>query len=324
MALAAVLLALLGGCSGGEAAKVVAPAGDRATPAPVTDELLVRVGDGGGGVTTAEFQAVAARTPPDGPELTLEQRQEILDELVDQELLFQEAFARGLYRDPKVKRVLVQQLLRTEVLAALKTEDVPDARLLEYYEAHRDEFRIPEKAQVRRIFLRVDANRTQDEATALAADLRKQIQADPSKFKPLAEQHSDDAYKRRGGDMGYVDRVPDSPHPPELLDKVFTIDVGRVSEPFLAGGGVNLVLVSARREAVERPFEQVKGSVIRQIRSQRFDEASDAFVAALLATNPVVRPSDEALAAVPVDARTGGPDANPGRLLDEPELEEAP
>jgi hypothetical protein len=300
------LLALIAGCTGGgDAEGTTAASADRAAPAPVEQELLVRVGEHGGGVTRAEFQAAAARTPPDGPTLTLGQRREVLDELVEQELLFQEAFARGLYRDPKVKRVMVQQLLRTEVLTGVKTEDVPDAQLLEYYEARRDEFRIPEKAQVRRIFLRIDAQRAEADALELARDLRKQIQADPSRFKPLAEKHSDDAYKRRGGDMGYVDRVPDSPHPPELLERIFSIEVGRVSEPFVAGGGVNLVLVSARRDAVERPFEQVKGSVIRQMRSQRFEAASDAFVQALLATNPVVGPSDEALSAVPVDVRTG-------------------
>jgi parvulin-like peptidyl-prolyl isomerase len=321
MALVLAWWALLGGCQGTTEVPVEAVA-VRETPAPAAEELLVRVGDHGGGVTRAEFLAVASRTPPDGPTLTLEQRKAILDDLVDQELLFQEAFGRGLYRDPKVKRALVQQLLRTEVMARLKGDDVPEPELLAYYEAHRAEFQIPEKAQVRRIFLRIDAQRDEAAARALAADLRKQLQADPSKFKALAEEHSDDAYKRRGGDMGYVDRVEDSPHPPELLERIFSIDVGRISEPFLAGGGVNLVLVSARRDAMERPFEQVKGSVIRKMKSQRFEDASAAFVEALQQGSAVETVSDDVLSSLSIDTKTGGADS--ARFTDEPDEEKTP
>jgi peptidyl-prolyl cis-trans isomerase C len=280
-------------------------------PAPLADALLVPIGDHGGGVTVAEFQAAAARTPPagtgpNGPELTLEQREQILDELVSQELLFQEAFSRGLYRAPKVKRAMVQQLLKAQVMSKVKGEDLPEETLRAYYEAHKGEFFVPEKAQVRRIFLRIDEHRDEAKTRELAQDLRKQLQADPARFKELAQEHSDDAYQRRGGDMGYVDRVPDTPHPPELIEKVFTIEVGRVSEPFAAGGGLNIVLVSARRDAVERPYEQVKGSVIRKLKSVRFEDASEAFVKSLEAVTPVLRPTGDALLAVDVDSKTGG------------------
>lgn len=314
------------GAAGPDAAgpRPVAPAvapDVREAPEAREDELLVPVGDHGGGVTVREFQAAAARTPPDGPTLSLEQRQAILDELVDQELLFQEAFARGLYRDPKVKRAMVQQLLKRQVMTEVKQEDLPDSALRAYYAEHVAEFQIPEKAQVRRIFLRIDGRRSEDDARKLAGDLRQQLSADPTKFKALAQEYSDDAYQRRGGDMGYVDRVPDSPHPPELLEKIFTIDVGRVSEPFVAGGGVNLVLVSARREGVERPFEQVKGSVIRRLKSLRFEAASEAYVDSLEAVTAVVRPADDRLLGVPVDSKTGEHGTS---LLEPPDDEEAP
>jgi peptidyl-prolyl cis-trans isomerase C len=310
------LVALLVGCGtppgagGGDPQRASVPS---ETPAPPEGVVLAQVG-AHGAVTESDFAELAARTPPDGPELTLAQRHEIFDELVEQELLFQEAFAQGLYRDAKVKRALVQQLLRNEVLEKLKDEPLLDEDLRAYFESHKDAFQIPAKAQVRRIYLRIDANRTEEQALALAKDLERQIRADPSKFRDLAQQHSEDAYKRRGGDMGYVDRVADSPHPSELVERAFSIPIDQVSAPFVAGNGVNLIVVAARRDGVERAYEQVKGTVIRTVRSARFDEASAAYIAALGARTEIQRPTDDQLAAVSVDARLGNPRDPEGQL----------
>ena len=57
-------------------------------------------------------RAASRKAPSNGTSLDSQEKVEVLDKLVSEELLFQEAFQRGLYRDPKVRKVMVNALLR--------------------------------------------------------------------------------------------------------------------------------------------------------------------------------------------------------------------
>ena len=68
--------------------------------------------------------------------------------------------------------------------------------------------------------------------------------------------------------------------PPEVVEKAFSLNVGQLSQPFDAGDGFNVVQVAAKREAVERTFDQMKGSVLRRLKNERFQELTDEYIAA--------------------------------------------
>lgn len=299
-----------GGCSGSTSgsaptAGLPTPAAPTATP---SGKVVARVGPGW--VEDGEFAAAASRLVNPGEPVDLGQRKEILEKLVTEEVLFQEALARGLYRDPKVRKAMVNLLLREEVYESLREGDITPEELEAYYEAHKSEFVVPEKVQIKRIFLKIGEDRTRDQALALAADLRKQLLADPSKFGALAEEHSDDPYKRRGGDIGYVAADGKPGVPPEVVSKAFELQTGRLSEPFEAGDGVNLIVVAARREALERTFEQMKGSVQRKLKNDRFQAMTEEYIAGARAKYPVE--IDEALLAeIAIEARPALPSLDP-------------
>ena len=257
---------------------------------------------GKGFVTEAEFAEAASHTITPGQTLTPEMRSDVLDELVDDEILFQKALDEGLYRDEKVKKILINLLLREEVYASLQDEEIPVPELEAYYEAHRNEFIVPEKVQIKRIFVRTGDDRTEEAAKQLATELHGKLTKDPSRFSDLAHEYSDDAYKRRGGDVGYVAREGKAGIPQEVVDLAFSMDTGKLSEPFVAGGGYNLVMVAAKREALDRTFEQMKGSVLRKLKNERFEAETDRYVAE--ARKGVEIEVDEAtLASVTVEPR---------------------
>ncbi len=305
-----MVLAWLLACAGRDEERPAGgPTGPEMTQAAPAGAVVAKVG-AHGMVTVDEFTQTASRQVlMHEAEVTPEARKEILDEMIDEEVLFQEAFAQGLYRDPKVRALMINLLKRREVVAEARGLEISDEEAEAYFEAHIDDFRMPEKALVKRIFIGfggqgdpASPGRTEEEAKKLAADLRSQIVADPDKFRKLAEEYSEDSYQRRGGTMGYVDNVPDSPFPREFLDKVFALEEGRVSEPFLAGGGYNIAVVEAHRDAVERTFEQMKGTVLRRMRSERQGDLTEKYVASLRAKAEVT--IDEALlASAPVDRR---------------------
>jgi len=133
-------------------------------------------------------------------------------------------------------------------------------------------------------------------------------------FKDLAEQYSDDPYKRRGGELGYVAKDGKAGVPQEVIDKAFTLPLNQVSEPFVAGDGVNILLVAAKREAVERTFEQMKGSVLRRLKHDKFQELTDQYIAKAK-SGYTVSVDEDVLKSVKVEPHVGSPGVDPGTLL---------
>ncbi|MEQ1570249.1 MAG: peptidylprolyl isomerase [Myxococcota bacterium] len=306
-----IVLALLG-CSGTPA--TVQPPGGGPAPIAPAGRVVAKVGEGA--ITEDMFAEAASRTAPAGPELTLDERKDVLDKLVTEEILFQEAAAKGLYRDPKVRKIMVNLLLREEVYDDVRAAQISPEELQSYYESHKEEFTVPEKIQIKRIFLRFggESNRTEGDAMTLAKDLAARIKKDPTVFKDLAEQYSDDPYKRRGGDLGYVAKDGKAGVPAEVIEKAFTLALNQVSEPFVAGEGVNLLLVPAKREAVERTFEQMKGSVLRRLKNDKFQQMTDTYIEKAR-SGYTVTVDDTVLQSVKVESRPVGTGTDPGSLM---------
>ena len=244
---------------------------------PRPDAVVADVGIGF--VTTEEFATAAGSTPGADPSMPLEARKEVLDQLLTDEVLLQEALRQGLVRDPKVRKVLVNLLLRQEVYDKVSRQDFTDEELRVYYDAHRDEFMVPEKIQIKRILVKfADGERTADEARAIIDEARKSVVKDPESFRVVAEKVSEDAHQRRGGDLGFVPRSGKPGIDPKVAEVAFDLKMGKVSEPFEADGGYNIVMPVNKREAVERTFSQMRGSVLRKLRSERFQELTDRYI----------------------------------------------
>ena len=81
-----------------------------------------------------------------------ERQRELLDEMIEVELLAQEARRRGLDKKPEVQ-LRLRQALRDELLADLERsipgpESFSEREVKEYYDAHRDEFQEPLRHRV--------------------------------------------------------------------------------------------------------------------------------------------------------------------------------
>lgn len=273
-------------------------------------------------ITRAEFEEAAARkTPASGDTLSREEKREVLDQLVEERLLYTVALAEGYAEDPKVRKVMVNALLREQVYASVKNSDFSDAVLEAYYEAHKSEFVVPEKVQIRRILIKVTDERPDKAARAEAERIRGAVVAVPDSFETVALTASEDPYRRRGGDVGFVARDGKPGLDQAVVDRAFTMETGAISEVFRTDEGYNIVRVTARREAVERTFQQMKGSVLRKVKNERFRELHDAFVARHKA-GAKVKVHDRALDAIEVKAPRRP--YSPGEEGGYPEDEELP
>jgi hypothetical protein len=275
-----VLAALVGGCGGG--AKEGSTAGTSRTEvrldlqAKGVETPLATVNGARIGEETLRHLADRSR-PADGAAHTPEERAALIDDMVTEEVLFQKAIAEGLYHDQKVRKILTNLLLRQQVYGKVSNADFTEDELRAYYEAHKDQFVVPEKVQAKRVLIRITGD---DEAAAKArADaLYTQLKADPTAFATVATASSEGPYKRRGGDLGFVAREGKPGVEPEVVERAFEAPLDKVLEPFRAGDAFHILLVVNKRDRVERTFEQMRGSVLRMVKQERFETLRQQFI----------------------------------------------
>jgi parvulin-like peptidyl-prolyl isomerase len=158
---------------------------------------------------------------------------------------------------------------------------------------------VPEKVQIKRILVKVTDARPDDAAKKEAERLRAEVAKNPDSFKDVAAASSEDPYKRRGGDVGFVPREGKPGLDPGVVEKAFSLETNAISEVFKTAEGYNIVQVAARREQVERTFQQMKGSVLRKVKNEKMKELYDSYVSTLR-TGAEVKIDEAKLSAVEV------------------------
>lgn len=252
-------------------------------------------------VGAEDFKAAASRkVPSNGKALSTDEKGEVLDRLVDEKLLYLAALDQGLDQDPKVQKVMVNTLLREAVYAKVKNSDFTDEDLQKYFDEHKDEFVVPEKVQIKRILVKVSDERPDDAAKAEAQRILGELEGNVDQFKDLASKHSEDPYKRRGGDVGFVPKDGKPGLDSAIVDKAFGLGVGELSDVFKTDEGYNIVLNANKRDKVERTFQQMKGSVLRKIKNEKLKSLYESYVAELRVGAKIAK-EDAKVAAIEVE-----------------------
>lgn len=229
-----------------------------------------------------DFERLASRKiPADGKSLSESERMEIIDQLVDEELLYQMAHERKLYRDPKVKKVMMNALLREEVYASVKGTDIAEEDMRGYYEEHKEEFTIPEKVQFSRILIKIKADRDEAAAQAEAQRIYSQLKGNTDAFRTIAEKQSEGPYARRGGDVGFVSLKGKPGLDSSVVNKAFELSKGKLSEPFVTKEGVNIIWIKERREEQVRSFKTAQGTVMRKMKNDKISEKYKSYTSSL-------------------------------------------
>src|SRR3954462_15465745 len=190
------------------AASASAPSGPKPLSPEMAKKTLAKVGDRT--ITLGEYAATLERM--DSFERmryqSPDRRKLLLDEMVEVELLAQEARRRGLDKSEETQE-RVRQILRDQLLEDLRkgapaANDVPDADLHAYYDAHKDEFAEPERRRVAAIVV---------DSPAQAKTVRaKAVKASPTEWGALVDQFSTQRGARSvptqpaelAGDLGIV------------------------------------------------------------------------------------------------------------------------
>jgi parvulin-like peptidyl-prolyl isomerase len=274
--------------------------------------VLARVGDVA--ITLGDYAATLGRM--DRFERlryqSAERRQQLLQEIINVELLAQEAKRQKLDQDPEV-RLRLDEALREEVLRDLRDqvpspEALPAEEVRGYYESHRTEFKEPERRRVSAIVLSSEAS-----AKGLLDEARA---SDATKWGQLVRKHSvvrnasDSNPLELEGDLGIVSASgqPQGTGPKfsdPLLHAVFEIpEVGGTYPHVVQDGSRYYILrMTGRTEARERSFSEAERSIRVLMVEQRLAAAEQTLLESIRKQLSVTV-DEKALAAVRVPAAT--------------------
>lgn len=275
-------LAVLGLCStlafGGVAAAqdakpaapapAAAPAAAAPAPAPLPDPVAVVNGKA---LSKASFQYYAGQRARQLASMgvdadSAEARKELIDELVMQELLVQEADRTKLGDDAEVQTQLDQ--LRRNVLATaavrkyLKEHEPTEAQLKSEYDKATATMKSKEY-KARHIL--VDS---EDKAKNLIAELKK-----GAKFEDLAKANSTDASKEQGGDLGWF--TADTMVEP-FAKAVVALDKGKLTEtPVKTEFGWHVIQLDDVRDATPPSFDELKPQLTQMLQGKLLNDYLD-------------------------------------------------
>jgi len=259
------------------------------------------------------------KTPLPGEQLS-QLRSELLDNLVDRELLYQQAQEKNIQiRDRWVERALtefkahagsdagyaaflersrmnedqlreqlskgliVQRLLRREVARSIK---VSEAEMQTFYRNNPEFFFRKEQIRIRHILIKVDGNALstrRGEALLKIQEIQSKLQAGAN-FGALALEYSEDASRDRGGDIGVVERTQ---LVPAFAEAAFALQPGEISDIVETRFGYHLIQLVDRIPSSTMAYRNVRTKIERTLRRNKEKAAAEKYLGRLRAKSTI-------------------------------------
>jgi peptidyl-prolyl cis-trans isomerase C len=219
---------------------------------------------------------------------TVERKKELLNALVRNELLAQEAKREGLDQTPAVreatKRAMIQELIRKQLDEKQGGSDIADADLKAFYDAHVDDYVKPERARIYHIFLPAkDAKekaQAKSKAAALVKDIRdREKKGEPNVFEKTAMKESKDQLSAPlGGDLRFLSKEElAKAHGAEMANAAFDLkNPGELAGPIETPNGIEIIKLQVKTVALNRSFDEsketIRGRMARERRTKQYDD----------------------------------------------------
>lgn len=229
-------------------------------------------------------------------------KKNILDQLIDTELLYQQAQKEKIkisndeinleidkiknnFSSPEefdealkvnnitpaqLKENIKRQLMINFILEeARKQVSISDEELLEYYNENKESFLEPEQVHARHILVE-----TEEEANNLLLQLKEGL----TDFAELAKEKSVGPSAPSGGDLGFFAK---GQMVKEFEDAAFSLEPGEISEVVQSQFGYHIIKCEEKKEEYSPTFEEAKERISDTLKDQRETEALSALTSKL-------------------------------------------
>ena len=196
-----------------------------------------------------------------------EQKAQLLQKLVADEVLSQKAIRLGLDQRPDFlkkfaqikKQFLVEQMLQSELKDQVK---IDEADLSNYFEANQDKYVQKERAQVSLIKVKTKK---------LAQSILSKLKSGQS-FSDLAKKHSvDEGTKKDGGNVkGFVTKGrPFEGYSQDISNKILETKAKKWTKPLLSGGHYTIFWIRSKEKEKRPEYATVRPQVERDYRMEK-------------------------------------------------------
>lgn len=254
---------------------------------------------------TAETNKIIPETYYHGnvsPEKRREAEKKALENLINNELFYQEAKKQGMKADKdtvkklldatkkrypseeafnqalkkqnltismleeKIEKILVVgMILQKEVIITFTDKDLSD-----YYNSNKEKFMLPESVKLKYIWIKRDPTEPDFEKKAAAKSDEAMSELKAGKdFSEVAQKYSADASRVMGGDIGFIHsgRLPE-----EVESIAYKLKTGDISGKIKTDKGYHIIRVDDRRPARLMQFEEIKDKLQKELTESREEE----------------------------------------------------
>jgi len=243
-----------------------------------------------------------------------ELRKNLLENLINMELLYQEAQKSGVTVEDAVVAEHIEKLktqfgsqeefkkalekmnasepaLRAQTKKGLTVKEfvdkkiiqdvvVPDKELRAYYDSHPNSFRQPEQVKASHILIKAEPE-AKEEQKALARKKLKEVQKRLEKgedFAALAKEYSEGPSGAKGGDLGYFGR---GQMVKPFEEVVFVLKPGAVSDIVETNFGYHLIKCVDKKTETTVAYGDVKEKLRQYLKQQKGREKMGSYIAKL-------------------------------------------
>lgn len=267
-------------------------------------------------------QLLSRGRPPSDSEL-VEMKNNVLDNLINLELLYQEAQRNGLGPDKAAINEQLQEMkkefsneaefegvlakmnisevdLRSKLKKNMAIQQFIDRQFAQkvtisgeetksYYDSHLDSFKQPEEVKASHILIKIDSQAKESQKTEARKKL-EEVQKKLNKgddFAALAKEFSQGPSSAKGGDLGYFRR---GQMVKPFEEAAFALRPGEVSDIVETRFGYHLIKVFDKRPETTMAFKDIKEKLQQYLKQGKVREQVSAYVEELKGKAKVERP----------------------------------
>jgi len=273
----------------------------------------------GRSITVEEFSAQMVRRSGGFVDqfTTLEQKQALLNEIVQRELQIAHARAAGYDRDPEViavlERAMIGKLREDELASKMSALTVSDTEIERYFLDHQEAYTTPAMTRIAIIRFELSAGASDEKRTEIQAKAEdvlvqaRSLDKTVRGFGTLAARHSQDQASRYvGGDVGWIIAGKPGRFDDASFNKAVAAlsDSAPLSPVVQTSDSLYLIKLLDNRLQKTRDIDQVSSDIQRLIMRQKRADTEVAWLASLKDERNPVKIYQTVLESVPPPAGT--------------------
>jgi hypothetical protein len=228
-------------------------------PSPPGADVAARIA--GSDLRYDTFERYLAENVGEEANLSSAVMSQLFDQFLDEELMLRRARDEELVPEGASGRQAVEALLTSR-----PEQPVDDVEIADYYREHAAAFHTPERVRLRQILV---------EGEEEAREARQALSRGED-FAAVARRLSEEPSAPFGGDQGVLSR---DDLPPRLVDVVFALQAGEISDIVPVEYGFHIFQVVERQPEHAQPLAEAEAEIRSILERRRADEARAGLLA---------------------------------------------